>query len=81
SASLTGFVSSQGGSLLSDIGNTPTDAGTVDAATTQGGHYVFVQTGAEGKVDEFEVGPKGTLVRIGSVTVPGAVGGEGIVVT
>jgi len=81
SASLTGFLSSQGGNLLTDLGNTPTDAGTVDAAVAQGGHYVFVQTGAEGKVDEFEVGPKGTLTRIGAVTVPGAIGGEGIVVT
>ena len=81
SASLTGFISGQGGNLLTDIGNTPTDPGTVDAASAQGGHYVFVQTGAESKVDEFEVGPRGALVKVGAVTVPGAAGGEGIVVT
>jgi DNA-binding beta-propeller fold protein YncE len=81
SGSLTGFLSSQGGNLLTDLGNTPTDPGTVDAASAPGGHYVFVQTGAEGKVDEFEVGPKGALVKVGAVTVPGAIGGEGIVVT
>jgi len=30
-------------------------------------------------VDEFGVGAGGSLTPIGSVTVPGAVGGEGIV--
>jgi hypothetical protein len=37
-----------------------------------------VQTGAAGIVDEFEVGPAGALTPIGSVTVPGGAGGEGI---
>jgi hypothetical protein len=30
-------------------------------------------------VDEFAIGTQGALSEIGSVTVPGAVGGEGIV--
>ena len=57
---------------------TPTDAGTVDAAVTPGGGYLYVQTGANGIVDEFQVGAGGSLTMVGSVTVPGAVGGEGI---
>jgi hypothetical protein len=57
---------------------TPTDAGTVDAATSPDGHYLYVQTGASGNVDEFNVGFNGLLTEVGSVTVPGAVGGEGI---
>jgi hypothetical protein len=39
-----------------------------------------VQTGAAGIVDEFSVAAQGALSEIGSVTVPGAIGGEGIVV-
>lgn len=57
---------------------TPTDAGTVDAAVTPDGRYLYVQTGAAGIVDEFQVGAGATLTEIGSVTVPDAVGGEGI---
>ena len=57
---------------------TPTDAGTVDAAVSPGGHYLYVQTGAAGIVDEFRVGPAGALTEVGSVTVQGAAGGEGI---
>ncbi len=37
-----------------------------------------MQTGAAGILDEFSVGAQGALSEIGSVTVPGAVGGEGI---
>ena len=33
----------------------------------------------EGVVDEFSVGSGGKLSPIGKVTVPGAIGGEGIV--
>jgi 6-phosphogluconolactonase (cycloisomerase 2 family) len=79
SASLSNFQSSAGGQLLSELGNTETDGGTVDAAVTQGGRFLYVQTGAAGDVDEFSVGAKGALTKLGSVTVPGAIGGEGIV--
>ena len=44
-----------------------------------GGHFLYVQTGGSGIVDEYRVGPAGSLTEIGSVTVAGAVGGEGIV--
>jgi DNA-binding beta-propeller fold protein YncE len=78
SASLTGFQSGFGGAL-SLIGDTKTDGGTVDAAVTPDGRFLYVQTGAAGILDEFSVGAQGTLSEIGSVAVPGAVGGEGIV--
>jgi 6-phosphogluconolactonase (cycloisomerase 2 family) len=78
SASLSGFQSSAGGALTA-LGNTPTDAGTVDAAASGDGRFLYVQAGAAGIVDEFAVSAQGTLTKIGSVTVPGAIGGEGIV--
>ena len=78
SGSLSGFQSSLAGTLT-PLGNTPTDKGTVDAAATPDGHYLYVQTGAAGIVDEFSVNPDGSLTSIGSITVPNAVGGEGIV--
>ncbi len=73
----SGFTSSVGGALTL-LGDTGTDGGTVDAAAV-GGDFLYVQTGAAGIVDEFIVQPGGSLTEIGSVTVPGAVGGEGIV--
>ena len=63
---------------LTALGNTTTDAGTVDAASAAGGRFVYVQTGKAGIVDEFAVGAGGALTPIGSVTVPGGAGGEGI---
>jgi len=78
SAAESGFTSSPGGQLTL-LGATPTDAGTVDASAAAGGQFLYVQTGGAGIVDEFGVGADGSLTKIGSVTVPGAVGGEGIV--
>jgi hypothetical protein len=37
-----------------------------------------VQTGGNGILDEFQIAANGTLSPIGSVTVAGAAGGEGI---
>ena len=79
SGSLSAFKPEAGGQLLTPIGDTPTDPGTVDAAAPDSGRYLYVQTGAGGILDEFAVEPGGALSEIGSVTVPGAVGGEGIV--
>jgi hypothetical protein len=62
---------------LTALGNTTTAAGTVDAAAAEG-QFLYVRTGADGLVDEFSVGAGGVLTSIGSVTVPGGVGGEGI---
>jgi len=79
SASLSGFGIDHDGQL-SPTGNTATDAGTVDAAASRDGRFVYVQAGAAGKVDGFRVEHDGTLTRVDSVTVPNAAGGEGIVV-
>jgi 6-phosphogluconolactonase (cycloisomerase 2 family) len=78
SGTLTGFQS-DGAGHLSLIGNTATDAGTVDAAATAHGEFIYVQAGLAGDVDGFRVNADGTLAGVGSVTVPNAVGGEGIV--
>ena len=77
SGSLSGYSVSQSGGLTA-LGNTTTDAGTVDAASAVGGRFVYAQTGKAGIVDEFAVGADGALTSIGSVTVPGGAGGEGI---
>ncbi|MFD9126575.1 lactonase family protein [Kitasatospora sp. NPDC059571] len=78
SASVSGFRASESGRLTA-LGNTTTDPGTVDASASPDGRYLYVQTGAHGVVDEFAVGRDGSLASLGSETVPGAVGGEGIV--
>jgi 6-phosphogluconolactonase (cycloisomerase 2 family) len=61
------------------LGATPTDAGTVDAAASSDGQYLYVQAGGPGNVDAYRINPDGSLTQTGSVTVPGAAGGEGIV--
>jgi 6-phosphogluconolactonase (cycloisomerase 2 family) len=63
---------------LSAVGNTPTDGGTVDAAISGDGQYLYAQTGMSGIVDEFRINVDGSLTEVGSVTVPNAQGGEGI---
>jgi 6-phosphogluconolactonase (cycloisomerase 2 family) len=77
SGSLSGYKVGQSGALTA-LGNTTTDAGTVDAASAAGGRFVYAQTGKAGVVDEFAVRANGALTAIGSVTVPGGAGGEGI---
>lgn len=77
SGTLSGYRTARSGTLT-PLSVTSTDAGTVDAAVSSDGHYLYAQTGAAGIVDEFAVNRDGTLRAIGSVTVPGAVGGEGI---
>jgi 6-phosphogluconolactonase (cycloisomerase 2 family) len=66
------------GGNLTLLGQTPTDPGTVDATVAPGGRFLYVQTGGNGIVDEYQVGAGGSLTAVGSVTVAGAVGGEGI---
>jgi 6-phosphogluconolactonase (cycloisomerase 2 family) len=79
SAALSGYQESSGSGALTLLGATDTDPGTVDASASANGQFLYVQTGANGIVDEFHVNANGTLTEVGSVTVPGAVGGEGIV--
>lgn len=71
-------VSVDGDGQLALAGTTTTDAGAVDAAASAGGRYLYVQAGGPGAVDEFAVHTNGSLTEIGSVAVPGAAGGEGI---
>jgi hypothetical protein len=77
SASLTG-LRSFGGPIVS-TSQTSTDPGTVDAAVSSDGQYLYTQTGGNGIVDEFHINFDGSLSEIGSVIVPDAQGGEGIV--
>lgn len=78
SANVSG-VFADGHSASNLLGTTATDAGTVDAAASNDGQVVYVQAGAAGVVDEYRANADGSLTQIGSVTVPNAVGGEGIV--
>ncbi len=64
---------------MTALGNTTTDAGTVDAATSSDGRFLYVQAGGPGTVDAFRIEANGSLTALGSLTVPGAAGGEGIV--
>ncbi len=72
-------VRSDFGGHLTFLGNTETHGGTVDAAVSANSRFFYVQAGAAGIVDEFAIGAQGTVTQVGSVTVPGAIGGEGIV--
>jgi 6-phosphogluconolactonase (cycloisomerase 2 family) len=77
SGSVSGYTVGWSGGLTA-LGNTTTDAGTVDATSAGDGRFLYVQTGKSGIVDEFAVGAGGALTPVGSVTVAGAAGGEGI---
>jgi hypothetical protein len=76
SGNLTRFTSAAQGQLTL-LGQTATDPGTVDSSATPDGRFLYVQAGGNGNVDDFSV-TAGTLTELGSVTVRGAVGGEGI---
>ena len=78
SASLSSYRVGPTGDLTA-LGNTATDKGTVDAAVSSDGAYLYVQTGATGTVDAYRIGSDGSLTATGSVVVPNAAGGEGIV--
>ena len=77
SATVSQFQDNPAG-ILSLEGQTATDPGTVDAAGSANGSFLYLQTGANGIVDEFQLGANGSLSAIGSVTVAGSQGGEGI---
>jgi 6-phosphogluconolactonase (cycloisomerase 2 family) len=77
SANLSGYQVRGDGSLAS-LGTTGTDPGTVDATVSRDGRYLYVQAGGTGQVDAYALAHDGSLTRLGSVTVPHAVGGEGI---
>jgi DNA-binding beta-propeller fold protein YncE len=75
SATLSGYSASTTGQLTL-LGQTATDPGTIDAAATPNGRFLYVQTGVNGIVDEFAVHSGGSLTQIGSVA--DGVGAEGI---
>jgi 6-phosphogluconolactonase (cycloisomerase 2 family) len=77
SATVSGYRVGYDGHL-SALGTTGTDPATVDATVTPDGRYLYVQAGRAGQVDAFRIAGDGSLTPLGSVTVPGAVGGEGI---
>lgn len=77
SASISGYTDHNG--TITALGNTTTDPGTIDSAASPDGRYLYVQAGANGTVNEFRIAPDGSLTPIGTVTVPGGLGGEGIV--
>ncbi|MEV4559554.1 beta-propeller fold lactonase family protein [Kitasatospora sp. NPDC049285] len=79
SSTLTGVRTADHGRQLTVLGNTPTDPGTVDAAVSSDGRFLYAQTGVHGIVDEFAINDDGSLTALGSQTVPGGAGGEGIV--
>ena len=76
SASVSGYTDHGNGSLTA-LGNTTTDAGTVEASITSDGGFVYVQTGGNGVVDGYRVHTVGSLTAVGSVTVPESTGGQG----
>jgi 6-phosphogluconolactonase (cycloisomerase 2 family) len=77
SGSLSGYRIHEDGALTS-LGDTGTDAGTVDVTVSSDGRTLYAQTGGAGIVDAFHINQDGSLTRTASVTVPGAVGGGGI---
>jgi hypothetical protein len=76
SANVSDYTDSHG--VLSGGGTTATDPGTVDSAASRDGRFLYVQTGATGVIDEYAIAGNGALTKVGSVTVPDGVGGEGI---
>jgi 6-phosphogluconolactonase (cycloisomerase 2 family) len=77
SGTLSLFTSARG--VLTDHGTAATDAGTIDAAASSDGRYLYVQAGGAGVLDIFHINWDGTLSANGSVPVPGAPGQEGVV--
>ncbi|MFF8547216.1 lactonase family protein [Streptomyces albidoflavus] len=78
SDSLSAFEVDEAG-RLTPAGRTPTGAGPTDLAVSPAGDYLYVQTGETGGLETYRIGPDGGLTRTDAVTVPNAVGGEGIV--
>ncbi|MEU4673655.1 beta-propeller fold lactonase family protein [Amycolatopsis sp. NPDC023774] len=68
-----------GGGKLDLIGQTPASPGTIDLTTSGDGKFLYAQAGKDGEVDAFRIGRDGRLTAVGTITVPDAVGGEGIV--
>ncbi|MEV6899992.1 beta-propeller fold lactonase family protein [Amycolatopsis sp. NPDC051372] len=70
---------SVGHGRLELIGHTPASAGTIDLTASGDGKFLYAQAGKDGEVDAFRIGRDGSLTAVGTIAVPDAVGGEGIV--
>jgi 6-phosphogluconolactonase (cycloisomerase 2 family) len=77
SATVSGYHIAANGHL-NLLGQTSTDPGTVDAASSANQRFLYVETGGNGIIDEYRVSHTGSLSEIGSLAVPDAVGAEGI---
>jgi 6-phosphogluconolactonase (cycloisomerase 2 family) len=53
----------------------------VDAAASPDGKFLYVENGRGGVIDAFSIGHDGTLTKLGTTTLPGGAGAEGIAVT
>ena len=78
SNSISGFRASDRGRRLTALGYASTDPGTIDAAASPDGRFLYVQTGVNGIIDEFTVNRDGTLTQLGTATIPNGAGSEGI---
>jgi DNA-binding beta-propeller fold protein YncE len=75
------IVRDHGSGALTAQGTNSTSPGTVDAAISPDGQFLYVQGGANGTVDAFRIKGDGSLAARGTVTVPNALGAEGIAAT
>jgi DNA-binding beta-propeller fold protein YncE len=78
SGTISAFRDNSSGKLTA-LGNTPTDAGTVDATVSADGRFLYAETGGAGIIDAFRIGPNGSLTKTGAAAIPDGVGAEGIV--
>lgn len=69
---------SDAGGALTSLGAVAADGGTVDAAVSGDDSTLYVQNGLHGVLDSFRIAPNGSLDKTASVTVPDAIGGEGV---
>jgi 6-phosphogluconolactonase (cycloisomerase 2 family) len=82
SATVTGYRIGAGG-RPGVVSETPTDSGPIDLAASPDGSFLYVETGASGIVDSFQVHGDGSLGFTGSSVapeLPGHSGLEGIAV-
>ena len=78
SASISSYTES-GAGALTKVADLPTGAGPIDSSVSSDGAFLYVETGGSGAVDAFRIGPHGSLTHTTTTTVPGAVGGQGLV--
>ncbi|MGW4490302.1 lactonase family protein [Amycolatopsis sp. NPDC004368] len=68
----------KGDGKLGALGTVGTGAGPVDLTVTTDLRYLYAETSGAGGIDAFRINPDHTLTAVGTVSVPGTSGGEGI---